>query len=101
MNKKELKALRRPFLRELFRKNRFSFGMTFLAAVLCAAAELVISWLVKEVPDLISGDCPYSFGTLLLVAAGLRLSGNMMVSPLTFRSNISLGSRELICLARP
>ena len=30
MNKKELKALRRPFLRELFRKNRFSFGMTFL-----------------------------------------------------------------------
>ena len=70
MNKKELKALRRPFLRELFRKNRFSFGMTFLAAILCAAAELVISWLVKEVPDLISGDCPYSFGTLLLVAAG-------------------------------
>ena len=66
MNKKELKALRRPFLRELFRKNRFSFGMTFLAAILCAAAELVISWLVKEVPDLISGDCPYSFGTLLL-----------------------------------
>ena len=70
MNKKELKALRRPSLRELFRKNRFSFGMTFLAAVLCAAAELVISWLVKEVPDLISGDCPYSLGTLLLVALG-------------------------------
>ena len=70
MNKKELKALRRPFVKELFRKNRFTFFMTFIAAVLCAAAELVISWLVKEVPDLISGDCPYSFGTLLLVAAG-------------------------------
>ena len=70
MNKKELKALRRPFVKELFRKNRFTFFMTFLAAILCAAAELVISWLVKEVPDLISGDCPYSFGTLLLVAAG-------------------------------
>ena len=69
MTKQELKALRRPFLRELFRKNRFNFGMTFLAAVLCAAAELVISWLVKEVPDLISGDCPYSLSTLLLIAA--------------------------------
>ena len=70
MTKQERKALRRPFLQELFRRNRFNFCMTFLAAVLGAAAEMVISWIIKEVPDLISGDCPYSFGTLLLVAGG-------------------------------
>ena len=70
MPKKETRAMRRPFLRELFRKNKLSFSMTIFAAVLCAAASLVISWLVKAVPDMISGDCPYSFRTLLLIAAG-------------------------------
>ncbi len=70
MNKKELKALRRPFIRELFRNNRFNLTMTVLAALLAAAAELVISWLIKEVADLISGDSAYSFGMLLLIAGG-------------------------------
>ena len=49
MNKKEFKALRRPFLKELFRENKFNLTMTVLAALLGAAAELVISWLIKEV----------------------------------------------------
>ena len=70
MNKKEIKALRRPFLKELFRNNKFNLAMTVLAALFGAAAELVISWLIKEVADLISGECPYGFGTLLLVAGG-------------------------------
>ena len=70
MNKKEIQALRRPFLKELFRNNRFNLAMTVLAALLGAAAELVISWLIKEVADLISGECPYGFSTLLLVAGG-------------------------------
>ena len=70
MNKKELQALRRPFLRELFRNNRFNLSMTVLAALLIAAAELVISWLIKEIADLISGDSAYTFGTLLLIAGG-------------------------------
>ena len=70
MNKKELKALRRPFIKELFRKNRFNFVMTVIAALLAAVAQLVISWLIKEISDLISGDCPYGFTTLLLIAAG-------------------------------
>ena len=68
MNKKELQALRHPFVRELFRGNRFNLAMTVLAALLAAAAELVISWLIKEVADLISGDSGYGFGTLLLIA---------------------------------
>ncbi len=70
MEKKELKALRRPFLKELFRKNKFNLTMTVIAAFLAAAAELVISWLIKEVADLISGDSKYGFGTLLIIAAG-------------------------------
>ena len=67
MSKKELQALRRPFLKELFRNNKFNLAMTVIAALFGAAAELVISWLIKEVADLISGECPYGFGTLLII----------------------------------
>ena len=70
MNKKELQTLRRPFVKEMFRNNRFNLTMTVLAALLAAAAELVISWLIKEVADLISGDCTYDFSMLLLIAGG-------------------------------
>ena len=41
--------MRCPFLKELFRENKFNLTMTVLAALLGAAAELVISWLIKEV----------------------------------------------------
>ena len=70
MNKKEIQALRRPFLKEFFRENKFNLAMTVLAALLGAAGALVISWLLKEVSDLISGVCPYRMGTLLLIAGG-------------------------------
>ena len=67
MSKKEIQALRRPFLKELFRNNKFNLTMTVIAALFGAAAELVISWLIKEVADLISGECPFGFGTLLII----------------------------------
>ena len=70
MEKKDIAALRRPFIKELFRNNRFNLAMTLVAALFGAAAELVISWLIKEIADLISGNCPYSFHTLLLIAGG-------------------------------
>ncbi|MBQ9187930.1 MAG: ABC transporter ATP-binding protein [Clostridia bacterium] len=70
MNKKELQTLRRPFVKELFRNNKLYLAMTVLAALLGAAGNLVISWLIKEGADLISGDCPFGIGTLLLIAAG-------------------------------
>ena len=70
MTKKETKTLRRPFIKELFRNNKFNLAMTVIAALFGAAAELVISWLIKEVADLISGECPYGFGTLLMIAGG-------------------------------
>jgi ABC-type multidrug transport system fused ATPase/permease subunit len=68
VDKKELKALRRPFIRELFRKNTFNLLMTVIAAFLTAASEIVISWLIKEVADLISGASVYGIGTLLIIA---------------------------------
>ncbi len=68
MDQKELKALRRPFIKELFRKNKFNLFMTVLAAVLTAVAGLVVSWLIKEVADLIAGESQFGFRTLLIVA---------------------------------
>ena len=70
MTKAEIKTLRRPFIKELFRDNRFNLAMTVLASLLAAAANLVISWLIKEVCDLISGDSQYRFSILLIVAGG-------------------------------
>ncbi|MBQ6233011.1 MAG: ABC transporter ATP-binding protein [Clostridia bacterium] len=70
MSTKEDKALRRPFLQALFRENRFNLLMTVIAALLAAVAELVISWLIKEVADLIAGDGHYGFNTLLIIAGG-------------------------------
>ncbi len=68
--KKQIQALRRPFLRELFRGNRFNLAMTLISAVLAAAGELIISWLIKEIVDLISGISGYTFGALLAIACG-------------------------------
>ena len=70
MNKKVVRELRSPFVKELFRENKFNLAMTVVAALFGAAAELVISWLIKGVADLISGECPYSFGMLLFITAG-------------------------------
>lgn len=69
MDKKESKVLRRPFVKELYRKNKFNLLMTVLAALLTSASKLVISWTIKGISDLISGDADFSFGTLIFVAA--------------------------------
>ena len=68
MNNQEIKALRRPFVKELFRDNKFNLVMTVLAAFLCAVSNLVISWTIKGISDLISGDTDLTFGTMLLAA---------------------------------
>lgn len=68
MTKKEIQALRRPFVKELFRNNKFHLAMTVLAAFLASASELVISWTLKGISDLISGDAAIGLGTMLLVA---------------------------------
>ncbi len=67
MNKKEKQALRRPFLREMFRGNRLNLAMAVAAGSLAAVSNMVISWLIKEVSDLIAGASRFSFGTLLAI----------------------------------
>ena len=68
MTKKEIKALRSPFIKALFKNNKFNLVMTVIASLLAAAANLVISWLIKEVSDLISGYTRYSFEFLMELA---------------------------------
>ena len=48
MSKKEIKALRRPFLKELFRNNRFNLAMTVLAALFGAAGLLTEVWKKRQ-----------------------------------------------------
>ncbi len=87
MTKQEIRALRRPFVRELFRDNRFNLAMTMLAAFLAAASELVISWTLKGISDLISGDAAVGFRTMLLVAlSGFALMLAAWVLDRTFLS---------------
>ncbi len=69
-NDKEIKILRHSFVTELFRKNKLNLVFTLIAAMIGAAGNLVISWLIKEIVDFISGISKYSIFTLLLVAAG-------------------------------
>lgn len=67
---KEIKALRRPFISELFRKNKLNLSLTIIAAMLAGAANLIISWMIKEIVDLISGVSQYRLSTLIDVAIG-------------------------------
>ena len=68
MTKKEIQALRRPFVKELFRKNRFNLVMTVIAAVITSVYALGFSWIIKEVPDLIAGESKYDIRTLLIIS---------------------------------
>ncbi|MEE3480296.1 MAG: ABC transporter ATP-binding protein, partial [Succiniclasticum sp.] len=69
------------------RKNQFNLVMTVLAAFLAAVSELVISWTIKGISDLISGGTTLRFGTLLLVAGiGFALMLIAWVLDRTFRS---------------
>lgn len=70
MTRKEIKALRRPFLKALFRQNKFNLFMTLIASLLYAAMALLISWVIKEIPDLIAGSSAYSFQTIWIAALG-------------------------------
>ena len=63
------RALRRPFVHQLFRDNHVNLTMTVVAAVLEALAALVISWLIKEVADLIAGRSAYRLPSLLIISA--------------------------------
>ena len=68
MSKNEIKELRRPFILALFRKNKFNLAMTVVSSLFASAANIVVSWIIKEISDLISGECKYTLGVLLIIA---------------------------------
>lgn len=67
MDKKELKKLRRPFIKVLFKNNKINLLMTSLASILQSIGALSISWLIKELSDLIAGTSQYDFKTIIIV----------------------------------
>ena len=66
MDKKQLKALRRPLIKQFFRHNIFNLIMTVISAVLASAATLGISWILQKVFDVISGDSEMTLGVIVL-----------------------------------
>lgn len=73
----EIKTLRRPFIKELFRNNKFNLVMTVFVALLGSLISLGISWLIKQISDLISDECPYNLSTLLIVVVSTLLMALM------------------------
>ena len=53
MKKREI---RRPFVRQFYRKNKLNFVLAFAATVVMAFANLVISWLLQQIMDLMAGS---------------------------------------------
>ena len=53
MKKREI---RRPFVRQFYKKNKLNFTLAFAATVVMAFANLVISWLLQQIMDLMAGS---------------------------------------------
>ncbi len=67
MDKKELRKLRHPYIKVLFKNNKLNLLMTSIASILQSIGALVISWLIKEISDLIAGTSQYDFKTIIIV----------------------------------
>ena len=53
MKKREI---RRPFVRQFYRRNKLNFILAFAATVVMAFGNLVISWLLQQIMDLMAGS---------------------------------------------
>lgn len=67
MDKKELRKLRRPYIKVLFKNNKLNMLMTSIASILQSIGALVISWVIKEISDLIAGTSKFDFKTIIIV----------------------------------
>ena len=69
---RETLALRKPFTRQFYRKNRLMFFLTALAAVLFAFSGLLIPWLMQQILDVASGAAArFTLPQLVLITAAL------------------------------
>ena len=62
----------RPYTRTFFRGNRLNFALALTDVLLSAAANLLISWLLQQIMDLIGGSgAGWTLRQLAVIAAGL------------------------------
>lgn len=73
MDKKELKALRKPYLTQFIKHNRFNLAITVFSAVLASAASLGISWVLQKVFDVMDGSTSMTLGQVVLVSVGFLM----------------------------
>ena len=61
----------RPYTRTFFRGNRLNFALALTDVLLSAAANLLISWLLQQIMDLIGGSgAGWTLRQLAVIAAG-------------------------------
>lgn len=59
----------RPYTRQFYRKNGFCFALALVQIVLLTAANLLISWLIQQILDLVAGEqIAFSLSQLTLIA---------------------------------
>lgn len=58
----------RPYTRQFYRKNGFCFALALVQIVLLTAANLLISWLIQQILDLVAGaQIAFSLSELTLI----------------------------------
>lgn len=70
----------RPYTKQFFKGNGFCFALALVQTVLMTAINLVISWLLQQILDLIAGEqiaftLPELAGITLLCIAGILVTG--------------------------
>ena len=58
----------RPYTKQFYKNNRLCFAVAFSEAIFSAATALVISWLLREILDLIGGSSAFTLGELILIS---------------------------------
>ena len=77
---KKEKIYIRPFTRQFYRGNKLCFFAMLLVTVLTALGNLLVSWLLQQITDIIGGyDTGFSLGGLIIITlvmvAGIVLTG--------------------------
>lgn len=69
------KADIRPYIRQFYRGNGLCFALAMVQILLMTSSNLLISWMLQQIPDLIAGvDTGFSLSELaLLTAAGIGM----------------------------
>ena len=79
-NNNEQKAARKVFTRQFYLRNKMMFALALTSTFLAAFANLVISWLMQQIIDAISGvQSRFSILELTLICAAITLGLALMM----------------------